>query len=106
MEAINEAQERELTGWDAWDAVPRDGPAVFVVDAEAFDRGEVIGRWIDPFGEQVDINEQLRQLVGDNPDQGRWAIVDQIGLGPAAAPETPEALTPEALFDQSDGDAR
>ena len=99
MEAINEGLATETAGWDAWDAVPRDGPAVFVVDAEAFDRGEVIGKWINPFIDHHEIDEQLRQLLGVEPKQGRWAIVDQVGLS-RMVNETPTTLTPEAWFSE------
>ena len=38
---------REHDNFKTWDAVPRDGPAVFVVDIEVLDRdGRIEGRWI------------------------------------------------------------
>jgi hypothetical protein len=75
-------------GWGAWEAVPRDGPAVFVVDTDAFDQGLVRGRWLDVSAGQTALHQALSELLGQEPKKGRWAIVDQIGLGGLMAPET------------------
>ena len=75
------------SGWEAWEAAPRDGPAVFVIDTERFDCGVVHGAWVDPTANPEELQEQLRQLLGREPQAGRWAIIDQIGLGPLMAPE-------------------
>jgi hypothetical protein len=72
---------------DAWDAVPRDGPGVFVIDTEAFDRRQVRGRWIDPTAEPALIELQLQELLGRWPEPGSWAVVDQVGVGEATLPE-------------------
>lgn len=75
-------------GWEEWNAVPRDGPAVFVVDVEVADReGRVQGRWIDPTGTREEIERQLGELLGRASDEGTWAVVDQVGLGPLMVPE-------------------
>lgn len=75
-------------GWEAWDAVPRDGPAVFVVDTIAFDHGTVRGRWLDVRDDHAALHAELTKLLGREPEEGAWAIVDQIGLGELMAPET------------------
>jgi len=75
-------------GWEAWDAVPRDGPAVFVIDTTAFDQGTVRGRWLDVSAGKEALHDGLTELLGREPEEGAWAIVDQIGLGELMAPET------------------
>ncbi len=77
-----------LDGWEAWDAVPRDGPAVFVVDTTAFDRGVVRGRWLDVGADPEALHTDLTELLGREPEEGSWAIIDQVGLGERMAPET------------------
>lgn len=91
MEQFNNTTGEALNadGWEAWDAVPRDGPAVFVVDTKVFDTdSRVRGRWLDPSASAGALREQLRQLLGRDPEPGSWAIIDQVGLGPLMAPET------------------
>lgn len=83
----NEISEME-DGWEAWDAVPRDGPAVFVVDTAAFDQGVIRGRWLGVAGGDPKLHAALTELLGQKPEEGSWAVVDQIGLGPVMAPET------------------
>ncbi len=79
---------RSRDGWGEWNAIPRDGPAVFVVDMEIADRERRIqGRWIDPTETTEEIERQLAELLGRMPDEGSWAIVDQVGLGPLMVPE-------------------
>ncbi len=75
-------------GWEAWDAVPRDGPAVFVVDTAAFDHGVVRGRWLDVGAGPETLHTDLTELLGHPPEAGTWAIIDQVGLGERMAPET------------------
>ncbi len=82
MEQTPRALWHETSGWEAWNAAPRDGPAVFVVDAAAFDRGDVVGIWIDPYEQPDVVCEQLTELLGHEPEPGTWAIVDQTGVGP------------------------
>ncbi len=69
------------SGWEAWEAAPRDGPAVFIVDAEAWDQGVIRGRWCDPYLPVEQITEQVEALLGRPTTDGSWAIVDQVGLG-------------------------
>jgi len=76
-----------VDGWEAWDAVPRDGPAVFVVDTAAFDRGIVRGRWLAVDAGQAALQLELTELLGRPPAEGSWAVVDQVGLGELMAPE-------------------
>jgi len=75
-------------GWEAWDAVPRDGPSVFVVDTKAFDHGVVRGRWLDVSADGAALHDQLTELLGREPEEGSWAIIDQVGLGALMVPET------------------
>lgn len=75
-------------GWEAWDAVPRDGPAVFVVDTKAFDHGVIRGLWLEVSADGTALHDQLTELLGREPEEGTWAIIDQVGLGALMAPET------------------
>lgn len=75
-------------GWEAWEAVTRDGPAVFVVDTAAFDHGLVRGRWLGVADGQPMLHAELTELLGHQPEEGSWAVIDQIGLGAVMAPET------------------
>lgn len=80
--------ESDASGWEAWNAVPRDGPAVFIVDVGAFDCGVVRGRWFGVKADQEELRAELTDLLGYEPEEGSWAIVDQVGLGDLMAPET------------------
>ncbi len=80
--------EEQADGWRAWEAAPRDGPGIFVVDAAAFDDGRIQGRWLDPDAEPEVLYEQVRELLGREPVEGAWAVIDQVGLGPLMVPET------------------
>lgn len=64
-----------------WDGVPRDGPWVFVVDKAAWDRGEVIGTWLDPWTPPELVAKQLGELLGRSPQLDELAVVEQVGLG-------------------------
>lgn len=78
-----------VDGWNAWEAAPRDGPGIFVIDTVALDRGgQLHGRWLDPTSEPETLRAQVRELLGREPVEGSWAIVDQVELGPVMAPET------------------
>ena len=72
-------------GWKTWDAAPRDGPAVFLVDTKAFDQGQVLGVWIRLHAEQELQREQLIVLSAFTAT-GQYAVIDQIGL-PRMVPE-------------------
>ncbi len=74
----------EANGWDAWDAIPRDGPAVFVLDVHRLDAGTVHGAWLSVDPERFTAG--LRALLGRSALNG-WAIVDQVGLGERMIPE-------------------
>lgn len=76
-------------GWEAWEAAPRDGPAVFVIDAPRQDKhGELRGAWLDPTVGTATFALEIAKLLGREPNIGEWAIVDQIGLGALMLPET------------------
>lgn len=66
---------------DAYDAVPRDGPAVFVADIARLDRGELHGQWIGLDQSAADIAENISRVTERSPVDGSWAIVDQCRLG-------------------------
>lgn len=66
---------------DAYDAVPRDGPAVFVADTDRLDRGELHGRWIGLDQPAADIAADISRVADRSPIDGGWAIVDQSRLG-------------------------
>lgn len=76
-------------GWAAWEAAPRDGPAVFVIDAPRLDKhGELRGIWLDPTVGASTFALGIAKLLGRAPTTGEWAIVDQIGLGGDMLPES------------------
>jgi len=81
-------EERAAIGWEAWEAAPRDGPAVFVIDAPRLDKhSEVRGAWIDPTTGSATFGLEVAKLLGRAPSPDEWAIVDQIGLGERMLPE-------------------
>jgi hypothetical protein len=89
---MEQGQSREGSGsgrdpWlDAYDAVPRDGPAVFVMDtASPAHEGPPRGRWLDPTQPADVLHRQIGEVVGDSSNG--WAIIDQVGLGPIMVPE-------------------
>lgn len=90
---MNQQQLSEARGesrWlDEWEASPRDGPAVFVVDAAAFDQyGTRWGRWIDPTQPAEVVEREIEEVIGiEGTADGNWAIIDQTGLGEAMIPE-------------------
>ncbi len=92
MERINyqepEMTEERIDGWKAWEAAPRDGPGIFVIDTAALDAGELRGRWLDPTADPETLRGQVQELLGREPVECSWAIVDQVGLGPVMVPET------------------
>lgn len=98
--------EERMDGWDAWDAVPRDGPAVFVIDTGAFDQGVVRGRWLDVTAERAALQDELRELLGCEPEEGSWAIIDQIGLGQLMAPETMSVSSLSTVAEDLTADSR
>jgi hypothetical protein len=84
-------QQLEESG-DIWrkgyDAVPRDGPAVFAADAAGLDRGEwPWGRWLNPLASIPTLERQLAEVFGPDAEPGRWVIIDQRDLGPVMVPE-------------------
>jgi hypothetical protein len=72
-----------------WDAVPRDGPAVFIIDTLLFDESaEIQGDWIAAEGDVVDLATAIEAVVGpDRLEAGQWAVFDQVGLGTELVPE-------------------
>lgn len=98
MERENEQQPRASDGWSEWDAVPRDGPAVFIVDRRAWDEGTVRGRWCNPLAPAHEVRAQIGELLGSEAAEQEWAIVDQVGLGPLMLPEL---LRADALQDSA-----
>jgi hypothetical protein len=77
---------------DAYDAVPRDGPAIFV--ARSNDQGEpdqpIDGRWVDlRLGESA-----LQAELAGHPSVAGWFVLDQLDCGPEMIPEQP---TPDEL---------
>jgi hypothetical protein len=70
---------------DRWDAVPRDGPAVFVIGGDS--ASGMTGDWIDPTVEIEQVADAVAAATGQPPENGSWAVVDQIGLGTEMLPE-------------------
>lgn len=68
---------------ERFDAVPRDGPAVFIVNRAAFDRGELVGGWL-PVSDDVEaMTTAVEDIIGDTIESSRrsWIIIDQIDMG-------------------------
>ena len=65
---------------DGYDAVPRDGPAVFVADTAKLDRGELHGRWIGLDRSAADIATHISAVTNRSPIDGGWAVIDQTRL--------------------------
>lgn len=70
---------------DGYDAVPRDGPAVFLANVAALERGELSGTWVRLDQPATQLVSALAHLIGDRPDH--WAVVDQVGAGSTAVDE-------------------
>ncbi len=73
----------------AWDAVPRDGPAVFIADRNRLDHDNtILGAWVNPTDSHDNIHQTLiRALGAEAVNRGDWVVVDQVGLGPTMLPE-------------------
>lgn len=76
---------------DAYDAVPRDGPAIFIARSNGREEeGPIDGRWVDlRLGESA-----LRAELAGHPSVAGWFVLDQLDCGPEMIPEQP---TPEEL---------
>jgi hypothetical protein len=71
-----------------YDAIPRDGPAVFVALRRALDIGAgLAGAWIDTDQTPDAIAAGIEEVTGRAWQLGGWAIVDQVGLGQVAVDE-------------------
>lgn len=91
LEAVSEEPGTAID--DAYDAVPRDGPAVFIIDTEALDRDdELRGAWLDPSCSPEALICQIEELTGRRSHDGGWAVIDQVGLGPIMIDEQPSVL--------------
>jgi len=100
---MNEALNYEqLTNpfFDAYDAVPRDGPAVFVATTEPAEDEELRGQWIQLDREVQLIRRNIIDAVGATAvAAGTWRVIDQIRLGNLMLPEVlrPDELREEAI---------
>lgn len=76
---------------DAYDAVPRDGPAIFIARSGGQEANPPIeGRWVDlRLGESA-----LRAELAGHPSVAGWVVLDQLDCGPEMIPEQP---TPDEL---------
>jgi hypothetical protein len=70
-----------------WDAVPRDGPAIFVVDRHAWERRDTDGVWVGTDESGFAIAARLTRQLGKPVAIENLVIVDQIGVGPAQLDE-------------------
>lgn len=75
-------------GWEAYDAVPRDGPWLFVAVTEAWDRGEIRGTWVRATANTTEVLDVVAATVGQRYQAERLAVVDQVGI----KHQVPEAL--------------
>jgi hypothetical protein len=79
---------------EGYDAVPRDGPAVFVADRTRLAAGDLFGRWVRLDQTIGGIALEV-SLVTDQPAaEGGWTILDQAQLGEVMCDE---ALTFDGL---------
>jgi hypothetical protein len=76
----SERPDRE-TGWWLYDAVPRDGPAIYVVAAETWDQGDVTGIWIELESPTDKVVELLSAVAGRALELDDLRVVDQVGVG-------------------------
>lgn len=75
MERMNKTAEKELRTQataNSYDAVPRDGPAVFVADAAAWDRGEIRGVWVDALTPPGRVVQRLPTSLVETLDSTSW----------------------------------
>jgi hypothetical protein len=93
---------------DAWDAVPRDGPAVLVVDTVPFDRrGEIRGSWIDPTRPEPEVVRAVAAAVGVEAwENERWVVLDQVRIGSVMIPEDLSVQGLIRVVEALRGDAR
>lgn len=75
---------------DGHDAVPRDGPAIYLADAAVLHAGRLIGRWVRLDTPLAEVAEEVGQLVGERPDN--WVVIDQVGIGEAMLDEQPTLI--------------
>jgi len=64
----------------SYDAVPRDGPHIFVVDAVAWDRGEFAGAWVPADANGGLVLRHLSGVLRREVDIEDLAVVDQVGV--------------------------
>lgn len=89
---------------DAYDAVPRDGPAIFIARSDGHEQNQPIdGRWVDlRLGESA-----LQAELAGHPSAAGWMVLDQLDCGPEMIPEHPTPEELRALIVQAQaGDAR
>ena len=80
--------ETATTGWEAYDAAPRDGPWLFVAVTEAWDRGEIRGTWVRGTASTTEVLDVIAAKVGQRYQAKELAVVDQVGI----KRQVPEAL--------------
>src|SRR5262245_37684230 len=72
----------------SYDAVPRDGPAVFVANTDVLDEdGTADGAWLDASSPPDVLKAGIEFVTGQAAGLGGWAVIDQVGLGPIAVDE-------------------
>lgn len=74
--------------FDAWDAVPRDGPALFIATCD--DGRPVAGTWVRTDQPEHFFRGELALLLNEplaTRDQRDWLVLDQIGIGETMTPE-------------------
>src|SRR5262245_33185090 len=81
---------------DAWDAVPRDGPAIFI--ATCIDDRPVAGAWVTANQPEPYFLAELAFLLHeplDARERREWVVLDQVGI---AEPMLPERLNLAGLY--------
>jgi hypothetical protein len=87
-EQHNEGGQRQPHWLDAYDAVPRDGPAVLLATTDLRDGETPRGGWVDVSEDEMQVWRDVEAAVGAVAvGDGRWEIIDQIDMGPQMLPD-------------------
>lgn len=72
----------------AWEANPRDGPAVYIETVDTIGDTALRGAWIDLTTDSDEVHQQIVDAVGAAAvASASWRIIDQVGVGDTMLPE-------------------
>lgn len=66
----------------SYDAVPRDGPAVFVTRINSLNQPVPRGAWVRVDQDQQDMRRALAAIGVTDDNATSWIVTDQIDIGP------------------------